>query len=245
MNKAKVTWLGHSSLKIEGNGCILYFDPWIESNPKCKLKLSDITEATAVCVSHGHDDHIGDSIQIAKQTGAKYVCSPELGFYADQKGLKYDEDSFAMNIGGSWETDDFVITMVRADHTSEILGEEFQKDGTVMPGSGAVGFVLRFNDGPSIYYSGDTGVFNDMALIRDLYRPELAICTAGGKYNMGYREAAYAAGLLLADYFIPVHHGTFDNQILDMNSLRAEMKIRAPWVKLISLEPGESFEIGE
>jgi L-ascorbate metabolism protein UlaG (beta-lactamase superfamily) len=229
---------------VEANGQTIFFDPWLETNPKCKLKLKDIHQATAVCVTHGHDDHIGDSLQLVKQTGAKLICSPEIGIYAAHKGIPYDEASYPLNIGGSWETEWFTVTMVVADHTSEILGEEFQKDGTVVPGSGATGYVLQLVNGPSIYYSGDTGVFGDMALIRDLYAPELAICTVGGKYNMGYREAAYAASLILPQVLIPIHHGTFPNQKLSFDRLETEMKVRAPKVRLVRLQPGESFEFG-
>ena len=244
MGKAKVIWLGHASIQVESNGHTIFFDPWIENNPKCSLKLEDIDKATAVCVTHGHDDHIGDSLQIVKQTKAKLICSPEIAVYANHRGIRYDEDSYPLNFGGSWVTDAFTITMVVADHTSEIFGDEFQKDGTVVPGAGAAGYVLSLADGPIIYYSGDTGVFGDMAIIRDLYAPDLAICTVGGKYNMGYREAAYAASLLLPEAFIPIHHGTFPNQMLDLNQLETEMKVRAPKVRLVRLEPGESFEIG-
>ncbi|MEJ2170580.1 MAG: metal-dependent hydrolase [Desulfobacterales bacterium] len=244
MDTAKVTWLGHASIQVESNGQTIFFDPWIEKNPKCRLNLKDIRQATAVCVTHGHDDHIGDSFQIVKQTGAKLICSPEIAIYAASKGIKYDEESYPLNIGGSWETDAFIVTMVVADHTSEILGEEFQKDGTVIPGSGATGYVLQLKNGPNIYYSGDTGVFGDMALIRDLYAPDLAVCTVGGKYNMGYREAAYAASLILPEALIPIHHGTFPNQMLDLERLEKEMKVRAPKVRLVRLEPGQSFELG-
>jgi L-ascorbate metabolism protein UlaG (beta-lactamase superfamily) len=244
LTKAIVTWLGHASIRVEANDETIFFDPWIEKNPKCNLKLKDIHKATAVCVTHGHDDHIGDSFQIVRQTGAKLICSPEIGIYAAHKGIPYDEGSYPLNIGGSWDTKGFSVTMVVADHTSEILGEEFQKDGTVIPGSGATGYILQIKGGPGIYYSGDTGVFGDMALIRDLYAPDLAICPVGGKYNMGYREAAYAASLILPEVMIPVHYGTFPNQMLDLDRLEAEMKVRAPKVRLVRLQPGESFEIG-
>lgn len=245
MSRARITWLGHASSRVEANGQTIYFDPWIETNPKCSMKLSDIREATVVCVTHGHDDHIGDALQIVKQTGAKLVCSPEIAIYAGQKGIPYDKGSHPLNIGGSWDAGQFTITMVVAFHTSDILGEEFQRDGTVVPGSGSAGYVLTLADGPTIYYTGDTGVFGDMALIRDLYAPDLAICTVGGKYNMGYREAAYAASLILPDELIAVHHGTFDDQMLDYDLLEAEMKTRAPKVRLVRLQPGDSHEMGD
>jgi len=241
--KAKVTWLGHASILVSTGEHRIFFDPWIEDNPKCDMKLADIKKASAVCVTHGHNDHIGDSFEIVKRTGAMLLCSPEIAIYADKKGIGYDKGSYPLNIGGSWKTDDFTITMVWADHTSDILGEEFAKDGTVIPGSGCSGYVLEITDGPCIYYTGDSNVFLDMAVVRELYAPELAVCTAGGKYNMGYREAAYAAALISPRYMIPVHHGTFDDQMLDIEKLRAAMKVRAPKVRLVIIAPGESFDI--
>lgn len=242
MVKTKITWLGHASIKVEAGEHVIFFDPWIVENPKCSLKLDEIKKASVVCVTHGHIDHIGDSLKIVKQTGSKLVCSPEIGFYADRKGLKYDEASYPLNIGGSWKTGAFTITMVNADHTSDIMGEEFETDGTITPGSGCCGYILDIADGPVIYFSGDTGVFGDMALIRDLYRPKVAIMTIGGKYNMGIREGAYAAALVLPECLIAVHHGTFEDQILDLDKLAAEMKVRAPGVHLVRIQPGESYE---
>ncbi len=242
MAKTSITWLGHASIKVECNGQIFFFDPWIEDNPKCSLNLSEINRATAVCVTHGHRDHLGNTFEIVKQTGAKLICSPEIGFYFNRKGLDYDKVSYPLNIGGSWNTKTFTITMVSAAHTSDILGDEFLADGTVTPGSGCSGYILDFVDGPCIYYSGDTGVFGDMAIIRDIYRPQVAILSAGGKYNMGVRETAYAAALVLPEYVIPVHYGTYPNQELDLDYLSSEMKVRAPKVQLVSIGPGETFE---
>ena len=85
MNKARITWLGHSSTEVKSNGHVILFDPWIEENAKCSLKLEDIKKASAVCVTHGHSDHLGDSLEIVRQTGAKLICSPEIAYYADSK----------------------------------------------------------------------------------------------------------------------------------------------------------------
>lgn len=242
MEKCIITWLGHSSIEVKINKHAILFDPWIEGNPQCSLKLKDIEKVSLVCVTHGHIDHLGDSLEIVKQTGAKLICSPEIGNYAHRKGVELNEDSYTLNIGGSWKSDNLTITMVNAVHTSDIMGEEFRKDRTIMPGSGCCGYILDPAEGPIIYYSGDTAVFGDMALIRDLYRPKIAIFTVGGRFNMGVREAAYAAAFVLPEYVIAVHHGSFPDQMLDLEDLADEMKIRAPWVQLVRIQPGENFE---
>jgi L-ascorbate metabolism protein UlaG (beta-lactamase superfamily) len=109
-------------------------------------------------------------------------------------------------------------------------------------GSGSFGYVLAFHGGPSIYYAGDTGVFGDMALIRDLYSPHVAVMPVGGKYNMGYREAAYATALIHPRLFLPIHFDTFPNQRLDFTRLLEEVWTRAPHVTVGRWKPGESVE---
>ena len=241
MDNTKITWLGHASASVEFNGHVIYFDPWLDENPTSAIKTNQVEKATAICVTHGHVDHIGDSFALVRQTGATLICTPELAYYADSKGLKEGEAVYGLNTGGSWQQKDFTVTMVPASHTSEIMGEGWV-EGPIQPGSGAVGFILDIAQGTTVYFSGDTGVCADMTIIRDLYRPNVAIMTVGGKYNMGYREAAYAAGLVLPEYFIPTHHGTFDTQQLSIEKLEQEMAVRAPSVKVVAIKPGESFE---
>jgi L-ascorbate metabolism protein UlaG (beta-lactamase superfamily) len=241
VNKTKITWLGHASASVEFSGHVIYFDPWLDDNPVCPIKCSNVKKATAICTTHGHIDHLGDTFELVRKTDAMLICTPELGFYADSKGLKEGKEVYALNTGGSWQSKGFTITMVPASHTSEIMGEGWI-EGPIQPGSGAIGFILTIDEGATIYFSGDTGVSAEMPIIRDLYRPKVAIMTVGGKYNMGYREAAYAASLLWPEYLIPTHYGTFDDQQLDLDKLETEMKIRATGVKLVRLKPGDSFE---
>ena len=97
MSKVKITWLGHASIKVEQGGNTILFDPWIRENPACPINIEQIEKADAVCVTHGHNDHIGDSIEIVKKTGALLICSPEIAFYAERHGIIYDEKSIPMN----------------------------------------------------------------------------------------------------------------------------------------------------
>jgi L-ascorbate metabolism protein UlaG (beta-lactamase superfamily) len=242
MATVKLTWIGHASIIVEGNGRTFFFDPWIQGNPVCKMTLEDVRRADVVCVTHGHDDHLGDSIEIVKKTGAMLICSPEIGIYAHKRGIEYDKGSYPVNVGGGWKSNGFTIHVVNALHTSEILGEEFKKEGTVLPGAGSLGYVLTLDGGPAIYYAGDTGVFGDMAIIRDLYAPEVAVMPVGGKYNMGIREAAYACALIRPRLFLPIHYGTFPTQQMDLNRLIEEVRVRAPRVTVGEWSPGGSVE---
>jgi len=170
MSSLTMTWLGHASFMLE-DGVSILLDPWIEGNPACPRSLADFEKVDLICVTHGHNDHLGDALELCKRTGARLVCSPEIAYYADKRGIKYDEGSWPLNIGGTYRSEGVEIVMVDARHTSDILGEEFKEDGTIMPGSGCCGYVVRIGDGPAVYYGGDTGVFGDMVLIRELYAP--------------------------------------------------------------------------
>jgi len=236
----RITWLGHGSFKIETEtGKIIYLDPWIEGNPACQIGLNAITKADIVCVTHGHIDHIGDSIEIVKKTGAVFIGTPELGFYARKNGVPTEGGELCpLNIGGSCIIKGVKIIMTNAVHTSDIMVSETN----VVAGSGACGYVIVTEGNMRIYFAGDTGVFGDMRLISDLYAPHIAIMPVGGKYNMGVKEAAYAAYLVKPEIFIPMHYGTFPDQKADIEKLKELVNAWAPFTKVVALKPGESFE---
>lgn len=249
--KLEITWLGHASFKIKNaQGTVLYIDPWITDNPSCTTKLEEINDANIVCVTHGHFDHFGDSLAIVKRTGAKLVCSPDIGWYAHSKGVEREKESVTMDIGGSVQIENITICMVQAVHTCELYGEEWISEKKILPGGGSCGFVFNFSDSGSssnmsVYYAGDTDVFTDMKTIADLHEPHISILPIGDKYTMGIRGAALAASWLRSKVVIPMHFGTFPALEQDPNHYVRLVKEKAPDIEVIVLNPGQSYTWGE
>jgi len=231
--------LGHASFEIiTGKGKIIYLDLWINGNPVCPIKLDDMSRADIVCITHGHPDHLGDGIEIAKKTKAKLVCSPEIGMYADKEGIPYDEEnSCPLNIGGSAKIDGVKVIMVNAVHLTDTW-----INGEMLLGSGACGYIIITEDNIRIYYAGDTGLFGDMRLIGEIYAPDIAILPIGGKYNIGVREAAFASSLLSPEIVIPTHYETYPNQMADLDEFMRLVRVLAPKAKVISLKYGETLK---
>lgn len=245
MDAIEITWLGHASFRMRTpEGRIIYLDPWIDANPACPIGLDQVRTADIVCVTHGHDDHLGDSLEIAKRTGAILVSLPEICIYASRHGIEYDRGGGAIHIGGTTRAHEVEITAVPAAHSSDILGVEFAEEERVMPGSGCCGFVIRTSNSPCVYFSGDTGVFGDMELIGRLYRPHVAVLPIGGKYTMGVREAAFAASLIRPQVVIPSHYNAFPNQQADPEELICRVEVLSPETKVVVLTPGESYLYG-
>jgi len=198
----ELTWLGHSAFRITSpKGLKILLDPWISGNPKAPFGREKIGAVDLVLVTHGHGDHLGDTVEIAEETEAQVVCMPEISRYLMGKGL---ENVVGMNKGGTYRFQDIDITMVHAVHSSSTTDD----NETVYMGE-AAGYVATMENGFSIYHAGDTGVFKDMEIIADLYHPELALLPIGSHYVMGPREAAYACKLLGPKWVVPMHYGTF------------------------------------
>jgi len=173
-------------------------DPWIDGNPAYP-KGFEIARVDTICVSHGHFDHIHSVVPLAKKLGAEVVAIWESCAWLESKGVRKTRP---MNKGGSQQAGEAVITMTHAVHSCGILD-----DGKILYGGEAAGYVLRFADGRALYFAGDTAVFSDMELIRQLYRPELALLPIGDLFTMGPYEAALACRLLQPKKVIPMHFG--------------------------------------
>jgi L-ascorbate metabolism protein UlaG (beta-lactamase superfamily) len=198
----KLTWLGHATFRVETpGGKTVLIDPWVMGNPSCPPSEREVRRVDIMLCTHGHFDHIGDAVEIAKKHNPTVVGIPELCGWLEKKGVK---NTSGMNKGGTQTVGDIKVTMVHADHSCGI------KDGDeLVYGGEACGYVVEFANGVKIYHAGDTNVFGDMAIIRDLYAPEIAMLPIGDHYTMSPREAAYAVNLLKPNTVIPMHFGTF------------------------------------
>lgn len=238
-DRGTLTWLGHATVLITTrSGYRVIVDPWLEGNPACPVTLSEVGGVDVIAVTHGHFDHMGSVVPLAQATGATVVCVPEMAAYFSSLGLTTLID---MNKGGTVRLGDVGLTMVSADHSCGLnVGE-----GPNAYGGNPVGFVLHLpaGEGGPVYVSGDTNVFGDLALIRDLYHPETALMPIDGHYNMGPREAAHALTLLSPSRFIPYHYGTFPLLAGTPGALRAELAQTSSITAVVALEPGESVPL--
>jgi L-ascorbate metabolism protein UlaG (beta-lactamase superfamily) len=181
-----------------------------------------------MCITHGHFDHIHDAVPLAKKFSPEVVAIYETCHWLESKGVGKTR---AMNKGGSQKLGDVTITMTHAVHSCGILD-----DGKMVYGGEASGYVLRFADGRALYFAGDTNVFSDMHLIRELYRPELAFLPIGDLFTMGPREAALACDLLKVKKVIPMHFGTFPQLVGTPGELAG--RIAALGTEVWTLQPG-------
>ena len=239
----EIQWFGHPTFKLQTDeGVITYLDPFFEANPVSPVKLSEIREADLVAVTHGHDDHIGDALGIIEQTGAHLIGTPEICHYAETHGVTYNEESTAMNIGGSVTREGVTFHGTISFHASALYGEEWEKDQQMIPNGSAMGYLIEIPEGPRIYYSGDTGLTKEMQLIGDIYRPDIAIIPIGGRYTMTPKLAARAASFLGAEKVIPMHYNTFDFNRQSVGEYQKLVDDLTSGVEVIDLEPGDVYE---
>jgi L-ascorbate metabolism protein UlaG (beta-lactamase superfamily) len=198
----EITWLGHGTFQLRlESGETIICDPWIEGNPAYPAGHA-IERVDTILISHGHFDHIHDAIPLAKKFKPTVVAIYETATWLGSKGV---ENCSGMNKGGTQKAGSVSVTMTHAVHSCGILDD----DGKIVYGGEACGYVITVPGGRRIYFAGDTNVFSDMALIAELYQPELAFLPIGDLYTMSPREAAVACRLLKAAKVIPMHFGTF------------------------------------
>ena len=226
-----ITWLGHSTFLLDlPGGTRILTDPWL-GNPRCPASFSkpeQLGRVTLILVSHGHSDHVTDAIPVARATGAPVVCLFEVGEWLRSKGVQNVRD---MGIGGTQDVDGIRVTMTQAVHS----GSYSEGEALVYLG-GAAGFIVRIHEVPTIYFAGDTALFGDMKIIRDLYAPEIAFLPIGDHYTMGPDTAAIAADWLGVRQVVPMHWGTFP--LLHGHPDRLEEHLKGTNIEVLRLERG-------
>jgi L-ascorbate metabolism protein UlaG (beta-lactamase superfamily) len=229
MQSLAITWLGHSAFRLRtpgGNEVLL--DPWYTGNPSfpasARPKAADL-----ILISHGHSDHITDAAAMAKQTGATVVGIWEITSWLSAKGVQNIEP---MNKGGTITAKGLRITMTDARHSSSV------EDGGIVYLGEPAGFVIKLENGQVIYYSGDTALFGDMKLIRELYAPDIAFLPIGDRFTMGPDTAALAARWLGVKQVVPMHYGTFP--LLTGTPEQLETHLAGSGVEVLKLKPGET-----
>ncbi len=217
----KITWLGHSCFLLEGSKKVI-IDPFIPEGEVPK-------DVDVVALTHGHNDHFGETLSFS----APVVAINEIAHWLQSKGMTAE----GMNIGGTIEVEGVRFTMTPALHSSwlEASGEHGFYGGV------AAGFVIRMDD-HVIYHAGDTGLFSDMKLIRELYHPDIAMLPIGGRYTMGPAEAMMAAEFVGADTVIPMHYNTFPPIEQDAEEFKKSIE-RTSNIRVKVLSPGVTIEI--
>jgi len=218
----QLTWLGHSCVLLSGTKKVL-IDPFMEGGSLLGVN-PDI-----VAVTHGHSDHLGETVALNKKT----VAITEIAKYLRAKGVPAE----SMNLGGTQVVDGVSFTMTQALHSTSI-----EEAGVGISAGAAAGFIVRM-DGAVVYHAGDTGLFSDMRLIGELYHPDIALLPIGGRYTMGVAEAMMAANFIGAKTIIPIHYNTWDRIAADSHQFKKSIERTTDMVVKI-LSPGESCETG-
>lgn len=227
----RITWLGHATVLVQTpQGTNILIDPFIAQNPRYPKEFSLPSKIHYVLLTHGHGDHMSDAVPVAKKHGSTVVAIYELADFVAQKGVA---ETIGMNLGGTVKLNDVAATMVEAKHSAAAQDEK----GSHYVGV-AAGYVLTAEGGPVLYHSGDTNVFGDMSLIRELYHPKVAMLPIGGHYTMGPREVSLAARLLEPGVILPIHFGTFP----PLTGTPAQVAaLVGSGVQVVEWKPGEDY----
>jgi len=229
-----LTWLGHNTFKlVTRGGRTVLIDPWVEGNPACPKEHKTFDKIDVMTISHGHGDHMGDAITLGKKFKPTIVCNYEIHQYLSRKGVP---NTSPMNKGGTQEAAGLKFTMVHAIHSSGI-----EDGGAMIYGGEPSEFVITLEAGTRIYHAGDTAVCSDMALIAELYAPDVAILPIGDLYTMSPREAAVAARMLRPKWIVPAHYGTSPALSGTPDALREELAKQGVAAEVVALRPGETL----
>jgi L-ascorbate metabolism protein UlaG (beta-lactamase superfamily) len=232
MAETALTWLGHAAFRVDtADGKRIYVDPFLSGNPKCPQDEQTPERVDVIAVTHGHGDHVGDTVDLATKHGSPVVAQVELAGWLGRQGVDQGK-LVAPNKGGTVDVNGTKFTLTNAFHSDSA------PDGSY--GGEACGIVLTTSDGKKLYFAGDTCVFGDMQLIGRIYEPDVAILPIGDHYTMGPREAAVAVELLGVKRIVPCHWGTFP---LLTGTPDALEQLAPSGVTIEKLQPGDTVTV--
>ena len=223
-----ITYYGHAAFLMEANNTKILIDPFLKGNPLSPITSDDV-EADYILVTHGHGDHVGDTVEIALRTGAVAVSNAEICDWLREKGVR----THALHIGGGHTFPFGYVKMTQAMHGSSL------PDGSY--GGNPGGFLLNMNDGSNYYFAGDTGLFSDMRLIGE-GGLDAAVIPIGDNYTMGPKDALKAVQFLHPKVVIPIHYDTFDVIKQDVDAWKANVEAETD-ANVLVMQPGESASI--
>lgn len=245
----EITWYGHSSFKIQTpNGKVLLIDPWITNpaNKEGKKHLKELRKVDLILLTHAHGDHIGNSIEIAKGTGAKLVATYDLG-KAMVKHAGYPEKQFGYETTGNFGGEitlldgEVKILFVPAVHSSALETTESPK--SLVYGGNPGGFLITIKNGPTLYHTGDTDLFEDMKLLGLMHKVDIMMACIGDKFTMGPKRAAIATKFVNPKMVIPMHFGTFPVLTGTIEEFEKEILEQKVQTKLLKMKIGETIKI--
>jgi len=231
MGKTISKWISHAGFQITtGAGKIIYIDPWFD-NPIGGFTLDDVKGANLVLVTHDHFDHVGQAPDIVKKTGGLLVANVETARRI-QNELKIPAEKvcyfgYGMNIGGNLVYEGISVTMTQAFHST----------ATGAP----CGYIIKLEDGTTLYHAGDTGIFDSMRLFGELYQIDVAMLPIGSVFTMDPFQASKAAKMIVPKKVIPIHYKTFPILVQDPKDFVRLAKKEAPGIEVVALEPGQEY----